>query len=60
MWQVPAGTALGPNQLVLSEGQSEAGPVLRVLSDTPPAEAVPVTPGLEDAFLAIYQEEGRA
>ena len=60
VWQVPAGTALGPDQLVLSEGQSEAGPVLRVLSDTAPAGAVPVTPGLEDAFLAIYREEGRA
>ena len=60
VWQVPAGTALGPDQLVLSEGQSEAGPVLRVLSDTPPAGAVPVMPGLEDAFLAIYREEGRA
>ena len=60
VWQVPAGTALGPDQLVLSEGQSEAGPVLRVLSDTPPAGAVPVMPGMEDAFLAIYREEGRA
>ena len=60
VWQVPAGTALGPDQPVLSEGQSEAGPVVRMLSDTPPAGAVPVTPGLEDAFLAIYREEGRA
>ena len=60
VWQVPAGTTLGPEQLVLSEGQSEAGAVLRVLSDTSPAGAVPVTPGLEDAFLAIYREEGGA
>ena len=60
VWQVPEGTALGPDQLVLSEGQSEAGPVLRVLCDAPPAGAVPVSPGLEDAFLAIYREEGRA
>lgn len=59
VWQVPAGTALGSDQLVLSEGQSEGGPVLRVLSDTPPAGAIPVTPGLEDAFLAIYREEGQ-
>ena len=60
VWQGPAGTALGPEQLVLSEGQSEAVPVVRVLSDTSPAGAIPVTPGLEDAFLAIYREEGRA
>ena len=57
VFQVPAGTPLEPNQFLLSEGQSEAGPVLRVLTDTPPAGAVSVTPGLEDAFLAIYREE---
>ena len=57
VFQVPAGTPLEPNQFLLSEGQSEAGPVLRILADTPPAGAVSVTPGLEDAFLAIYREE---
>lgn len=59
MWQVPAEARLEPEQFVLSEGQSEDGPVLRVLSDVPPAGAVSVTPSLEDAFLAIYREEGR-
>lgn len=54
--QVPAGTALGPDQFLLSEGQSEAGPVLRILTENPPAGAVPASPGLEDAFLAIYRE----
>ena len=54
--QVPAGTALGPDQFLLSEGQSEAGPVLRILTENPPAGAVPAVPGLEDAFLAIYWE----
>lgn len=54
--QVPAGTALGPDQFLLSEGQSEAGPVLRILTENPPAGAVPAVPGLEDAFLAIYRE----
>lgn len=54
--QVPAGTILGPDQFLLSEGQSEAGPVLRILTETPPAGAVPAVPGLEDAFLAIYRE----
>lgn len=59
VWQVPAGTPLAPHQLLLSEGHSEGGPVLRVLSSTPMAGGVPVSPGLEDAFLAIYREEGR-
>ncbi|MHA5218638.1 ABC transporter ATP-binding protein [Dysosmobacter sp. Phy] len=54
--QVPAGTVLGPDQFLLSEGQSEAGPVLRILTENPPAGAVPAAPGLEDAFLAIYRE----
>lgn len=56
VFQVPAGTSLGPDQFLLSEGQSEAGPVLRILAETPPDGALPVTPGLEDAFLAIYRE----
>lgn len=56
VFQVPAGAALGPDQFLLSEGQSEAGPVLRILTETPPAGAVPAVPGLEDAFLAIYRE----
>ena len=59
VWQVPAEYQLSPEQLLLSEGQSESGPVLRILSNTPPAGAVSVTPSLEDAFLAIYREEGR-
>lgn len=57
VYQIPAGAALGPDQFLLSEGQSEAGPVLRILSETPPVGAVPAAPGLEDAFLAIYREE---
>lgn len=55
--QVPAWTALGPDQFLLSEGQSEAGPVLRILTENPPVGAVPAVPGLEDAFLAIYRED---
>lgn len=54
--QVPAGTTLGPDQFLLSEGQGEAGPVLRILTENPPVGAVPAVPGLEDAFLAIYRE----
>ena len=57
VYQVPAGTTLGPDQFLLSEGQGEAGPVLRILTENPPVGAVPAVPGLEDAFLAIYREE---
>lgn len=56
VFQLPAGTALAPGQFLLSEGQSENGPVLRVLCDTPPADSTPVPPNLEDAFLSIYRE----
>ena len=57
VYQVPAGTTLGPDQFLLSEGQGEAGPVLRILTENPPVGAVPAVPGLEDAFLAIYRED---
>ena len=56
VFQVPAGTPLGPGQYLLSEAQGEAGPVLRLLADAPPAGARPVAPSLEDAFLSIYRE----
>ena len=56
VFQLPAGTALAPGQFLLSEGQGEGGPVIRVLCDAPPAGGTAVTPGLEDAFLAIYRE----
>ena len=56
VFQLPAGTALAPGQFLLSEGQGEDGPVIRVLCDAPPAGGTTVTPGLEDAFLAIYRE----
>lgn len=56
VFQVPAGTPLGPDQFLLSEGQRETGPVLRILTEKSPAGAVPAAPGLEDAFLAIYRE----
>ena len=56
VFQLPAGTPLAPGQFLLSEGQGADGPVLRVLCETPPANGAPVTPGLEDAFLAIFRE----
>lgn len=59
VFRVPAGTPLAPDQYLLSEGQGECGAVLRVLADTSPENGEAVTPGLEDAFLAIYREEER-
>ena len=56
VFQVPAGTPLTDGQFLLSEGQGENGPVLRLLCQAPPENGTPVTPGLEDAFLAIYRE----
>ena len=56
-FQLPDGMPLAPGQCLLSEGQGADGPVLRVLCETPPVNGTPVTPGLEDAFLAIYREE---
>ena len=56
VFEVPAETALEENQFLLSERQGEQGTVLRIFCDTPPQGAVPVTPSLEDAFLAIYRE----
>ena len=41
VFQVPAGTALGPDQFLLSEGQSEAGPVLRIRRRRRPPEPFP-------------------
>ena len=56
VYEVPAGTALACGQTLLSERQGENGTVLRVLCPTPPAGGMAVSPGLEDAFLAIYGE----
>ena len=56
VFEVPAGTALEESQFLLSERQGEQGTVLRIFCDAPPQGAVPVTPSLEDAFLAIDQE----
>ena len=56
VFEFPSGTALEENQFLLSERQGENGTLLRIFSDTPPQGTVPVTPSLEDAFLAIYRE----
>ena len=56
VFEVPAGTVLEENQFLLSERQGEQGTVLRIFCDAPPQGAAPVTPSLEDAFLAVYRE----
>jgi len=58
VFEVPAGTKSLPGQFLLSERQKETGTVLRIYSEVPPEPGVPVAPGLEDAFLSIYREEG--
>ena len=56
VFEVPVGTAVQPGQFLLSERQGEHGAVVRLLCGMPPEDGTPVTPGLEDAFLAIYRE----
>lgn len=56
VYEVPAGTPLGPDQFLLSERQGEKGALLRVLGTAPPG-ARAAEPSLEDAFLSIYREE---
>lgn len=59
IFRLPVDTILTSDQFLLSESQGEEGTVLRVFTDNPPIGSDIVTPTLEDAFLAIYQEEGR-
>ena len=56
VFEVPAGTKLREGEFLLSERQGEQGAMMRLLCDAPPPGGVPATPGLEDAFLAIYRE----
>ena len=58
LFEIPTGTPLISGQFLLSERQGEGGTVLRLLCDKAPENGVPVQAGLEDAFLAIYREEG--
>lgn len=56
VFEVSARGILKEDQLLLSERQGENGTMLRIAADAPPSEAIPVTPGLEDAFLYIYRD----
>ena len=55
--QVPEGTALATDDVVLAERQTEKGPVLRVAGVKMPQGGVKVAPSLEDAFLYIFRDE---
>ncbi|MDX8046770.1 ATP-binding cassette domain-containing protein [Gracilibacillus sp. S3-1-1] len=57
IFEVPAGYALTPEQLLLSERESHEGHLLRIASPVAPKEGVEVRPNLEDAFLYIYRDE---
>lgn len=57
LFEVPAGSPIGPKAFLLSERQGEQGTVLRVVSEQPIPGAIPAIPNLEDAFLYIYGEE---
>lgn len=59
IFEVPAGTPLGWGQILLSECQNENGTVLRIFSESQPKCGRSVHPGLEDAFLSIYNKENR-
>lgn len=56
IFECPVGTPLTGDQLLLSERQSENGTMLRIASHHRPADAIPISPTLEDAFLYIYRD----
>ena len=56
IFELPLGLPLAPGQRLLSERQGEQGAVQRLYCPEPPPGGVAVEPGLEDAFLSIYQE----
>lgn len=56
IFELPLGLPLAPGQRLLSERQGEQGAVQRLYCPEPPPDGVAVEPGLEDAFLSIYQE----
>ena len=56
IYELPAEQPLFSGQLMLSERQSENGPMIRIFSDRPLEDRLPVQPNLEDAFLDIYRD----
>lgn len=56
IFEVPVGHALTPEQLLLSERESDEGHLLRIASPVAPKEGMEVRPNLEDAFLYIYRD----
>ena len=56
LYEVPLGTELGAEDVLLGEVQGENGTMLRIATVQPGGSARAVTPNLEDAFLYIYRE----
>lgn len=56
LFEVPAGTDISREMLLLSESQREGRTILRISGENLPPGAVPVSPGLEDAFMYIYRD----
>ena len=56
LYEVPVGTPLGEEDVLLGEVQGEGGTMLRIATTQPGETARAVAPNLEDAFLYIYRE----
>jgi len=57
VWEIPEGSALSREHMILAERQTEEGPVIRAAGSGRPENAKIVSPSLEDAFLYLYREE---
>lgn len=58
VWEVPEGTKLSKDDVVLAERQTEKGTVIRAAGARMPKGGIKVSPSLEDAFLYIFRDEG--
>ena len=56
LYEVPVGTSLRDEDVLLGEVQGEGGTMLRIATAQPGETARAVAPNLEDAFLYIYRE----
>jgi ABC-type multidrug transport system ATPase subunit len=59
IYELPAGQRMPAGAVYLSERTGESGAVTRFAAEScpPPENALPVKPGLEDAFLYIYRDD---
>lgn len=56
VFEMPAGSPLPPDALLLSEREGAQGGIVRICADACPPGGVPVEASLEDAFLSIYRD----